>query len=762
MARSQVSTQSGALAAALGRDMDFVSSQEALFISVPQVTNRQLASWYQALDVQNRYPGTIGFGLVESVPATRLAAFGAAVIADPLNYGPVTAPYQVIPSTPRSEYCLQRYSTVFDLKKLGAIPPTFDFCSPVLVGGLSSPLPPLLTEAATTGRPTVLSAASFRSTRTLGDLIIVFDPTYASGATPSTAETRNAQLVGWTIGTFSSRSLLGSVLGPAQSGSRASITQVGRNGRTTLVASQGSVPVGVDSITHNQAITLDDGRWDIRTTQALEGHPWNQAFVIGGLGVLASVLLFVVLLVASRSRVRALRLVDRRTGQLRFQALHDGLTDLPNRALILDRAEQMLVRSRRSSEPIAALFLDLDNFKEVNDSLGHGAGDQLLRGVAERLTTTVREADSVGRLGGDEFVILVEGAHLASSPELIAERVLEVLRRPFRLGPDETAIIVTASIGIARGPRSSADELLRDADVALYQAKASGRNCFAMFDAHMHQVVASRLELEMDLRDAIGGDQFFLVYQPTFDIDNGATTGVEALIRWQHPRRGVIGPAEFVPILEETGLIVPVGLWVIDEACRQGAEWLRDGLSVAVSVNVSSRQFDDDNLSHDIKSTLERTGMHPDHLIIELTEGTLMRNVPSTTVRLDALKKLGVRIAIDDFGTGYSSLSRLRQFPVDILKIDQSFIASLATSSEAGAIIHTLVQLGKTLGLETIAEGIEQAEQLERLRAEKVETGQGFFYSKPLRASEVPVFLNAHRRLVETEGPPSEASVTRV
>lgn len=448
-ARSQARAQSAALASALGRDMDFVNSQDALFIALPQLTNKQLVRWYAALHVHDRYPGTIGFGFVESVPAARLAAFGAAVIADPLNYGSTTAPYKVIPPSPRSQYCLQRYSTVFDLKMLGSIPPSFDFCSPVLPDGQSSPLPPLLTEAATTGQPTVLSAASYPSTKSLGDLFIVFDPTYASGATPTTVEGRNAQLVGWTIGTFGARSLLGSVLGQAQQGSQASIFQVGVNGRTTLVASQGSVEGGAGSLTHNEGITLDGGRWNIRTTQTLDGHPWNQALVIGGLGVLVSVLLFVVLLVASRSRVRALRLVDKRTGQLRFQALHDGLTGLPNRALILDRAEQMLVRSRRSREPIAAMFLDLDNFKEINDSLGHGAGDQLLRGVAERLTTTVREADSVGRLGGDEFVILVEGARLASSPELIAERVLDVLRRPFRLGPDETTIIVTASIGIA-------------------------------------------------------------------------------------------------------------------------------------------------------------------------------------------------------------------------------------------------------------------------------------------------------------------------
>ena len=748
-ARSQAQAQSSALSAALGRDMDFVNSQRALFTSVPQLTNLQLAAWYASLDVQRRYPGTIGFGLVQRVPASDLASFGATVVADPLNYGTITAPYTVVPSTPRPDYCLQRYSTVLDLQKLDGIPPTLDFCGPTIPGIGASPLPPLLAEAGTTGRPTVLSAASYPSTRSLGDLIIVFDPTYASGRTPTTVEARNAQLVGWTIGTFSGHSLLDSVLGPAGRTSRATILQLGADGRITVVASQGTVPRGVGSYSLVQPTTLSDARWSIGVTQALEGNSWNQALVIGGLGILATVLLFAVLMVFSRSRARALRLVDERTGQLRFQALHDALTGLPNRPLILDRTEQMLARSRRTGEPVATMFLDLDDFKEINDTLGHGAGDELLQGVAERLTATVRGADSVGRLGGDEFVILIEGTGLASNPELVAERVLDVLREPFRLGPHDSTFVVTASIGIARGLRANAEDLLRDADVALYQAKASGRNCFVLFEEHMHQTVATRLELEMDLREAIGTGQFFLVFQPTFAIDNGATTGLEALIRWEHPTRGVIDASEFVPVLEDTGLIVPVGRWVIEQACRNGAEWNRDGLPVVVSVNISARQLENESLRPDIASALHGSGLEPGHLIIEVTESTLMRDVPGTVRRLNALKELGVRIAIDDFGTGYLSLSYLRQFPVDIVKIDRSFVASLTTSGEAGAIVHTLVQLGKSLGLETLAEGIEESGQLAHLRDEECETGQGFFYSKPLSASDVPAFLGLHRQFVQ-------------
>jgi len=748
-ARSQAQPQASALSAALGRDMDFVNSQRALFTSVPHLTNLQLAAWYASLDVQQRYPGTIGFGLVQRVPAGDLADFGATVLADPLNYGTVTAPYTVVPPTPRPDYCLQRYSTVLDLQKLQGIPPTLDFCGPTIPGIGASPLPALLAEAGTTGRPTVLSAASYPSTRSLGDLIIVFDPTYSSGSTPPTVEARDAQLVGWTIGTFSGHSLLDSVLGPAGRTSRATILQLGAAGRVTTVASQGTVPRGVASFSLVQPTTLSDARWSIGVTQALEGSSWNQALAIGGLGILATALLFAVLMVFSRSRARALRLVDERTGQLRFQALHDALTGLPNRPLILDRTDQMLARSRRTGEPVAAMFLDLDGFKEINDTLGHGAGDELLQGVAERLTATVRGADSVGRLGGDEFVILIEGAGPASNPELVAQRVLDILREPFRLGPQDSTFVVTASIGIARGLRASAEDLLRDADVALYEAKASGRNCFVLFEEHMHQSVATRLELEMDLREAIGEGQFFLVYRPTFALDDGATTGFEALIRWEHPTRGMTDAGEFVPVLEDTGLIVPVGRWVIGQACRNGAEWNRDGLPVVVSVNVSARQLADESLGPDIASALEGSGLEPDRLIVEVTESTLMRDVPGAVRRLNALKELGVRIAVDDFGTGYLSLSYLRRFPVDILKIDRSFVASVATGGEAGAMVHTLVQLGRSLGLETVAEGIEEPDQLARLRDEECETGQGFLYSGPLDAADVPAFLGLHRQFVQ-------------
>ena len=434
------------------------------------------------------------------------------------------------------------------------------------------------------------------------------------------------------------------------------------------------------------------------------------------------------------------RLVD----QIRFQALHDPLTGLPNRGLILDRTEQMLARARRTDVATAALFIDLDGFKGVNDTLGHAVGDQLLRAVTARLAVTMRESDSVGRLGGDEFVVLVDGATMDAGPELVAERLLAVLREPFDLeGLPNGPLTVTASIGIAAGLRPSATELLRDADIALYEAKAAGKDRFVVFQPEMHTVVQDRLLLEMDLREALTSGQYFLAYQPIFNLRSGETTGVEALLRWRHPDRGVVQPDDFIPVLEDSGMIVDVGRWVIQEACRQGARWHARGHRLDVSVNVSTRQLETDQLIEDISRALEISGFDARSLIIEITETAIMRNVSAFVPRLAALKAIGVRIAIDDFGTGYSSLAYLQQFPVDTLKIDRSFISTMADSPESGALIRTLVQLGKTLGLETLAEGIEESAQYSQLERDHCDSGQGYLYARPLDADAVEAFLTA-------------------
>ncbi len=432
----------------------------------------------------------------------------------------------------------------------------------------------------------------------------------------------------------------------------------------------------------------------------------------------------------------------RREEELAFLATHDPLTGLPNRTLILDRVEQMLARSTRNQTQVAALFVDLDNFKGINDTLGHSAGDQLLQAVAERLDGVVRGADALGRLGGDEFVVICEDVSPEAGPDLIAERLLEALKPPFKLGSEEqTQVAVTASIGISMGRPATADELLREADVAMYKAKWDGKNRHAIFEAGMQDSIESRMALEMDLREALDKDQFFLVYQPTFALSDMSPTGVEALIRWSHPERGEVQPDEFIPLAEETGLISDIGRWVLNEACLQGAAWRAAGHQIGIAVNVSARQLDMDRFVGDVERSLASSQLDPGALTLEITETTLMRNVEETAKRLSAVKQLGVRIAIDDFGTGYSSLAHLQRFPVDALKIDRSFISGLSKNREGETLIHTLVQLGKALSIETFAEGIEQQQQLTQLRDEDCQSGQGFLYSRPLDVEATETFL---------------------
>jgi diguanylate cyclase (GGDEF)-like protein len=437
----------------------------------------------------------------------------------------------------------------------------------------------------------------------------------------------------------------------------------------------------------------------------------------------------------------------RREEELAFMATHDSLTGLPNRTLILDRTEQMLARSRRSQTPAAALFIDLDKFKDINDTLGHAAGDELLQAVAARLGAVTREADALGRLGGDEFVVISEELSLAAGPELVAERLLDVLGPPFELGTGGgTRVSITASVGIALAEGGSAEELLRQADIAMYRAKWDGRNRYAVFEAGMQETVQRRVELEMDLREAVEKGEFFLAYQPTIDLGRMTPTGVEALLRWRHPSRGVLQPTTFIPLLEETGLIVETGRWVLEQATEQAAAWRAAGHPISMAVNVSARQLDSDRITVDIEEALAASGLDPEALTVEVTETALMRNVEETSRRLQAIKDLGVQIAIDDFGTGYSSFAHLQRFPVDALKIDRSFITGLKSNQEGLTLIRSLVQLGKALSIETFAEGIEAEHELSMLRDEACDSGQGFLFAEPLDVEETERFLESWSR----------------
>jgi EAL domain-containing protein (putative c-di-GMP-specific phosphodiesterase class I) len=348
---------------------------------------------------------------------------------------------------------------------------------------------------------------------------------------------------------------------------------------------------------------------------------------------------------------------------------------------------------------------------------------------------------------------------LSAGSELVAERIREVLREPFVIeGFEGLPVTATASIGIAEGLRPSAQDLLRDADIALYRAKAAGRDRFVVFEHAMQSAAIDRLELKSDLDSALSSDQFFLLYQPIFELDNMHIRGVEALLRWRHPSKGIIAPDNFIPVLEDSGMIVDVGRWVLDEACRQAASWQAKGFPTTMAVNVSMRQLESDGLVDDVRDALAASGLNPGALTIEITESNLMKDAGATVSRLNKLKDLGVMVAIDDFGTGYSSLAYLRQFPVDVLKIDRSFISEMDGSPDSAALIHTLVELGRTLGLVTLAEGIEDTYQLEGLRSEQCDRGQGFIFSRPIEPAEIEELLartQASDELVRANSPTS-------
>jgi diguanylate cyclase (GGDEF)-like protein len=427
--------------------------------------------------------------------------------------------------------------------------------------------------------------------------------------------------------------------------------------------------------------------------------------------------------------------------------MHDDLTGLPNRALVVDRCTQMMERSLDAGTRVAALIVDIDDFGEVNDDFGHVAGDAMMVAVASRLVACVRADDIVGRLGSDEFVVLCEYEESGWGPESLAERLHEVFDEPFCLGEgDDVRILLRASIGIAQGPREVASELLRDSHVALNQAKALGKNRSVVFDNESYTALKSRVQLENDLRVAISARQFFLVYQPTVDLMSQEVAGVEALVRWRHPTRGVVMPSEFVPVLEETGAIVDVGKWILREACTQAAAWQRRGLPLTMSVNLSARQLDSDELFSVVREALESSGLHPKSLTVEITETALVRDTANVAERLGQIHDLGVSVAIDDFGTGYCSLGYLQNFPLDVLKIDRGFVAGLGVSEDARILVRTLVQLGKDLGLLTLAEGIETEAQLTELLRLGCQAGQGYLFARPMERAALEDLVRLRRR----------------
>jgi diguanylate cyclase (GGDEF)-like protein len=435
-----------------------------------------------------------------------------------------------------------------------------------------------------------------------------------------------------------------------------------------------------------------------------------------------------------------------RNEELALLAFRDPLTKLANRALFRERVEQALQRPADTAASVGVVFIDLDNFKAVNDTFGHNTGDRLLVEVAARLLHTTRGCDTVARLGGDEFGVLIDGDE-GNDALAIAERTVAGLRQPF--GIDDRTIHVGASVGLSQGRDSrDADELLRNADVAMYAAKEDGGDCCRVFAPAMHEALLERAELESALRSGLDREEFMLEFQPIVELQSESIVGYEALLRWHNPERGDIQPTSFIPLAEECGVILPLGRWVLREACREAARWeqMLPTVPITVSVNVSSHQLVHAGFMADLTDALEESGLTPQRLVLEITERVIMRDTALNLERLRQMKGLGVRLAIDDFGTGFSSLAYLQRFPVDVIKIDKAFVKSVAISASDAALARTIIMLSETLNLKTVAEGIEYRDQQETLRDLGCQLGQGFLFARPLSASDIRALLRAHAR----------------
>jgi diguanylate cyclase (GGDEF)-like protein len=449
--------------------------------------------------------------------------------------------------------------------------------------------------------------------------------------------------------------------------------------------------------------------------------------------------------VENRALPRALRhAIERHQIQTetKYIAQHDAVTDLPNRLLLRDRISQAIQLARRRNMSTAVIFLDLDRFKYINDSLGHLVGDKLLQSVSLRLVGAVRDSDTVSRQGGDEFIILLSEVAHPQHAAISAKKLLLALCAPHFIGGQELHIDGSIGISVFPGDGEDAETLIKNADTAMYEAKAKGRNNFQFFKAEMNLKMVERQTLEAGLRHALERNEFLLHYQPKVNLTTAEITSAEALIRWQHPDRGIVPPGQFVPVAEDCGLILKIGRWVLREACRQARDWQLQGLPpVCIAVNVSAAEFRSKDFVESVAAILSETGLDPRYLELELTEGVLMDDAEFTASVLKDLKAMGVHLAVDDFGTGYSSLSYLRKFPIDVLKIDRSFVTQITAESDDSTIVNAIINMGKSLKYLVVAEGIETQEQRAYLQSRHCEEGQGYLFSRPVSVAQFAVLL---------------------
>jgi diguanylate cyclase (GGDEF)-like protein len=729
------------LKSAIQHEEDLVISASTFFASNPKASGPEFDAWARWAQPLRRYPELENLGFVALVRAPDLAAFEARITGHalkpitslgvkplkpltPRSVSPAGGGLRIIPAGTRPYYCFGVAELARSRSK--AQPAGLDYCA--RTSGL-----PLSRDSALI-RYAPVSVGQTKASR-------VDTPVYRGSVPPATIVGRRGALVGWL------REVLvpGVVLQQALRGHSDYAAHLRyRTSSWNLAFNSGTPQSGAQSRT----IDLHNG-WIVRT---LGPSPAGASVLTDGnalalliVGCLLSALLGVLVFLLGSDRApgpaRSTRTVPRKVPH---EDLYDALTGLPNRALMLDRAERMLARAGRQSELlVGALFIDIDWFKDVNEKLGQAAGDQLLTVVTERLESVVRGHDTVGRLGGDEFVVLVEAAARGVRLDSLARRVIEALHKPVELEGWGPSFALTASIGIAFGRYATPDELLRDAQLALHASQSAGRDRYTLFNANMRSVIEGRGVLEVELNSALQEKQFVLLYQPIYDLTTRTMVGLEALIRWRHPTQGILPPDDFIPLAEETGLIVPIGRWALEEACIRGAAWDVAGHRLAISVKVSANQMNREGFATDVRRALQQSGIDPSLLLLEIAETTVMGDTAAAAERLEEIKQLGVRIAIDDYGSGYARHSDLQGMPLDFLKVDRSSLAASDDEDYRSWLLQAILIVGRDLSLTVIATGIETYEQMATLQAMGCTMAQGSFLGKPTATDAVESLFNA-------------------
>ena len=723
-----------------------------LFAASIDVTRENWRRYVTTLRMEEAYPGIQGIGYAPLVPHADKAAHLAALWKEGFTN------YEVLPRGDRSVYIPVLFREPFDSFNRRAL-------------GFDMSTEPIRRKAMELARDTGAAALTGK-VRLLGDSetqnsasVVMFMPVYEHNTSPITIDSRRAALKGYVFAPFRVRELIDVTLGErlTEAGVDLELFESVAIAKETLLYDRDRQPQFADPNFHalfvtQQTLEVGGQTWTLvmRTLPRFENSiDRAQSWLILGGGTLLSLLLlgFLYSLATQHANVhdRASQLTqDLQQSEQRFRHLahHDPLTGLPNRTLLQDQFARALGRARRSNNNLAILFIDLDRFKTINDSLGHSAGDALLREVADRIRLTVREFDTVARMGGDEFVILLTDLAEPADAGRVAQHVLVSLAKVTII--DGHPLHVTSSIGISLFPDDGEDfdELLKHADAAMYLAKENGRNGYQFFTSEIDVLAHGRLAVETGLRHALNNDEFELHYQPQIALPSGAIVGAEVLLRWRHPQRGLMAPDEFIPTAEDTGLIVPIGEWVLRTACAQYAEWRCRGLApFRLAINLSARQLRQANLADITQEILVANSIRGEELELEITETSLMQNTDAAATSLRALKLLGVKLSLDDFGTGYSSLSYLRRFPIDSLKIDRSFVRDISTDPNDAVLVRAIIDLAHSLGMTTVAEGVETLDQLSFLNLHKCDDAQGYFISRPLTAE---AFAHAHAQWEST------------